>query len=231
MLLAAAALVGILSNSTGTGARHGGAFWYSIAPGAFASAGCVAGAAIAPGFYALGPSFHGLSAGHKTVACLPSRGPHSVDGPRRPTGYVYITYGSCDFHQGPCRDPLEIQTWPECARNPNSYVPERGSTQQAQELNPHEGITVPSAPGLPAAEFEGETRIELYGGGVTVVVFSPDPAVGRRAASALAPAVLARAASKTPTHLRKEAEVRGDASTCTYLLPAGWRRRARSESQ
>lgn len=220
-LIATAVAIAIVSNSFGAAARHAEAFWVPLAPHAFASAACLKGAAVPVGFYDLGPSFRGLHASREIPECLPPRRRGAVDGPRKPTGYVYLTYGHCNFRSGPCRDPLEIQTWAECARNPNSYRSERANTPQVAGLNPHEAITIPSAPELPAAEFEGATRIELYGGGTTEVIFASNITVGRRAASALAQAMLAHAAPASRRRLRVEANEPGDASSCHHLLAAG----------
>jgi hypothetical protein len=216
-----AVTVVIATNTFGAPTRHPAAFWRQLGPQAFATAACLTGAAIPSGFYNLGPSFRGLRASREIVDCLPSRTRRSVDGPRRPTGYVYLTYGTCDSQIAPCRDPLEIQTWAECARNPNSYTPERGPTRQAEELNPSEHVTVPSVPELPAAVFEAGTRIELYGGGTTVVIFAPEVALGRHAAGALAQALVAHASPTTPSRLRAEAAQPGDASRCHHLLATG----------
>lgn len=200
-------------NGSGSGS------WRAIGPKAFAAAGCERGAAITSGFFQLGPTFRGLSASHYAVECMPARSRIAVDGPLRPVGYVYLTYGSCNYRLEPCHDPLEIQTWAECARDPNSYTPERGPSRGQQPvLNPEELVKIGTIPELPATSFNDGTRIELYGGGSTVVVFAPDATLAKQAARALARAVFVHASPTTAARLDAEAAAPGNASTCHHLL-------------
>lgn len=203
----------------GVSAQGASASWRAIGPKAFAAAGCERGTAIPSGFFRLGSTFSGLSASREIAECVPVRSRIAVDGPLRPVGYAYLTYGSCNYRLEPCQDPLEIQTWPECARDPNSYTPERGSSRgEKPALNPSRTVKINSALQLPAASFEGNTRIELYGGGSTVVVFAPDPTLGQRAAHALAQAMLMHASPTTAAQLDREAAAPGNATTCHRLL-------------
>ena len=191
-------------------------------PKAFAAAGCERGAAITAGIFDLGKEFSGLAASHQTVECKPARSRIAISGPLRPVGYVYLTYGSCNYHQEPCYDPLEIQTWPECARDPNSYTPERGRSRHEQSpLNPSELVRIKTAPVLPAASYNEGTRLELYGGGSTVVVFSQNAKLARRAAEALARAVLLHASPTSAARLDAEAAEPGNALACRRLLVTG----------
>jgi hypothetical protein len=116
-------------------------------------------------------------------------------------------------------DPLEIQTWPECARDPNSYTPETGSSRHRKPaLNPSELVKISTAPELPAASYEGGNRIELYGGGSTVVIFAPEAKLGQLAAQAVAPAMILRASPTTEARLDAEAAQPGNAIGCRHLL-------------
>ncbi len=138
---------------------------------------------------------------------------------------MYLTYGSCNSHLEPCQDPLEIQTWPECARDPNSYTPERGASRRKQPLlNPRELVKIKTAPGLPAASYNEGTRIELYGGGSTVVIYAQNTKLAQRAAQALARAVLLHASPTTAARLNAEAAEPGNALACRHLLVAGGHR-------
>lgn len=79
--------------------------------------------------------------------------------------YVSFVYGECRpaSYDAGCAPPAEIQVWPGAIRNLGSYdaslpgspVPERTSIR-----------------GVPAAFLDDGTRLEIYTGGSTVVVFS-----------------------------------------------------------
>lgn len=212
-------LLPVAINTSMTSARHVASRWISVRTQAFASAGCKHGAAVTSGFYDVGAAFQGLQRSSPTFECMPARSRIAVDGSLRPVGYVYVTYGSCDYRLAPCLDPLEIQTWPECARDPNSYTPERGTSRGEQlALNPGELVTIKSAPELPATSFAGGTRIEIYGGGSTVVVFAPNGTLGREAARVLAHEVFLRASPTTAARLDAEAAMPGNAIACHHLL-------------
>ncbi|MEY2515580.1 MAG: hypothetical protein QOJ89_2938 [bacterium] len=72
---------------------------------------------------------------------------------------------------------MEIQTFPACERNADSYT-----------LNP-EGDPVPreniNVAGLPGAIFDGGQRVEVYMRTATVVIFGGNPGQIRRAANQL----------------------------------------------
>lgn len=212
-------VIAVATNTSTKPGRHDASRWIPVRTQTFVSAGCKPGAAIASGFYDLGPEFRGFHRSSPIVECMPARSRIAVDGPLRPVGYVYLTYGSCNSRLEPCRDPLEIQTWPECARDPNSYIPERGSSRgQQPALNADELVKISSAPELPATSFEGNTRIELYGGGSTVVVFAPNITLAQEAARALAHEVFLHATPTSAARLDAEASAPGNASTCHHLL-------------
>lgn len=211
--------IAVANNTSTPPARHVASGWIWVRTQTFASAGCKHGAAITSGFYDLGAAFQGLQRSSPTVECMPARSRIAVDGPLRPVGYVYVTYGSCDYRLESCLDPLEIQTWPECARDPNSYTPERGPSRgQKPALNPSELVKISSDPELPATSFEGGTRIELYGGGSTVVIFAPNVTLGKEAARALAHEVFLHASPTTAARLDTEAGAPGNAIACHHLL-------------
>jgi len=100
-------------------------------------------------------------------------------------------YGSCDAKPGKgCAPPMEIQTFPACERNSNSYT-----------LNP-EGDPLPrenvKIAGLPGAIFEGGHRVEVYMHNATVVIFGENPAQIRRAATQLRKVAKASGAVEMP---------------------------------
>jgi hypothetical protein len=177
------------------------------------SAACPSGDA-APSYtvYDLGPSFAGLPRTDTSQLC--SQPPPTVlihhrgqgdgamsDGSSRDAGdgrdnagggqdarpagvpYTSVLYGDCQAQddQG-CPLPLEIQSWPECGRNGGMY----GDSAADNALNPSDALQLASAPSIPALSFEGGTRIELYTGQTTIVVFAGDPSLALQAADALA---------------------------------------------
>lgn len=79
-------------------------------------------------------------------------------------------YGNCDIPVGAsrCAPPLEIQVWPACER-------------QASDDDPATSLT--ERRGVPAAGV-GTEMIEVYADS-TIVVFSQDPALAKRAVKAL----------------------------------------------
>jgi hypothetical protein len=91
--------------------------------------------------------------------------------------YVSFLYGDCPAsdHQG-CALPLEIQTWPACARSLSLYddrdpfapQPERGRVR-----------------GAPAGILDDGRQLELQTGSSTVVIFGETRGLVNRAAAAL----------------------------------------------
>jgi hypothetical protein len=187
----------------------------------FVGAGCAAHMPIPPIAYELGRSFDGLVARHHDYVCNPAVNPHLVvSGPSIAVGYVSTTYGTCDASQAGCAPPLDIQNWPECARNPNSYKPNPGvrlepeEEQLSNELNPVERIRMSRAPWIPALSFEAGTRIELFGGRTTVVVFANAPKLARDAAEALAGAIAREYPRTRSRTLRADANQPGNGRAC-----------------
>jgi hypothetical protein len=91
--------------------------------------------------------------------------------------FVSFLYGDCHASDDMgCAPSLEIQVWPACIRNPSLYKSSRPGA-----LTP--GTT--SVRGVPAATFEGGSRLEITTGTSTVVVFARTPAVAMQVAGAL----------------------------------------------
>lgn len=71
---------------------------------------------------------------------------------------VSFLYGTCSARRGQgCMPPLQLQIWNACERYQALYP-----------FEPDESLEIR---GVPAAFYEGKTRLELYSGMVTVVVF------------------------------------------------------------
>lgn len=101
-----------------------------------------------------------------------------------------------------CAAPVVVQSWPQCDRGPTAYehtYPDpddlfAGSFGQFEEetevptgssAGGETPITLESNPSLPADSFDEGTRIELYTGQTTIVVFSQETSRALRAANAL----------------------------------------------
>jgi hypothetical protein len=187
----------------------------------FASSHCQVGAAAPEVAYALEPSVRGLAPESPSYFCLPAPGPLAVSGPRGPVGYVSVLYGTCDSSGGPCRPPLEIQSWAECVRNKNSYSPYPGASLAPGE-KPGEvfgdSIVLPGASQLPVLSFEEGARLELFAGSTAVVVYAQDRSLARDAADTLASKIVAHLGGNALRRLRSDANQPGDGSACHHLL-------------
>jgi hypothetical protein len=88
---------------------------------------------------------------------------------------VALLYGDCEATDDRgCALPLEIESYPACARGPRSYSGPGASPDRRLRLR-----------GVPAAAF-GDDRLELYTRDTTIVVYADgDRSRMRRAASAL----------------------------------------------
>lgn len=189
---------------------------------------CPSGAPIPTRYYDLGRAFAGLKLTSQRDLCNPAApaGAAVSSGPSEAVGYVSVVYGSCTPTSGDgCVPPLNVQSWPECARDPNTYrePTPRGAKLEAM-LNPNEPVTIPSAPWIPARAFEGGTRLEIYSGETTIVVFARDSHLASAAGAALANAAADQATPSSALRLRSAARQPGDASTCRHRLPTHHRR-------
>jgi hypothetical protein len=94
--------------------------------------------------------------------------------------FVSYVYGACPALEAgtasACAPPLEIQSWPACERTLADYEIATGTPY------PHESLG--ELAGVPAYSFDDGTRVELYTGESTVVIFASDPAlIGEAVAS------------------------------------------------
>ncbi len=121
--------------------------------------------------FSVGPEFEGLALTGQERRCT-----HAPPGapPQARINVVQYFYGTCDPPpDGGCSLPLVVQNWPRCERGP---VPSHGH-------NPVHGKV--SIRGVPARQYEGGRRLEVYTGESTVVVFGTNPARVLRTGRAL----------------------------------------------
>jgi hypothetical protein len=119
--------------------------------------------------YYLGASFRALDGHDADVYC--SREP----APGYP-GSASVSYGYGDCHaagDNGCALPLEVQSAPLCERHPALYEDEPGHRY------PHRSLRIR---GVPAASYDGGTRLEVYTRQTTIVLFGERPKLLRRAA-------------------------------------------------
>ena len=116
-----------------------------------------------------------------------------------------MDYGTCapEGLEGGCTDPLEIQSWPECDRNFSSYV----RAKPPSDLPPRTSYRLSGSHKIPTAAFEYgiTTRIEMYTGQTTIVIFSGGPSLALNAAHALARIVAPKVSSRSAVSLRAAA--------------------------
>ncbi len=91
--------------------------------------------------------------------------------------FVSFVYGDCEASgDAGCAAPAEIQVWPACRRNLALYEDASWSGALPELI---------SVRGVPAALFDGGTRLELETGASAVVVFAHSRALLLRIAAAL----------------------------------------------
>jgi hypothetical protein len=125
--------------------------------------------------FSLGSSFEGRTTTHLIRRC-------ATPDPTEPvrSNFVSYIYGDCAVTtqaESSCAPPIEIQSWPACERNLALYA----LTPEALRL-PYNTTTLN---GLPSTVFEDGTRIEIYTGVSTIVLFGDDPSQLLRAANVL----------------------------------------------
>jgi hypothetical protein len=151
--------------------------------------------------YSLGPRFAGLPLTAVLRGCGTPQ-PVPGDNPKLPPTYrsnsVSYIYGDCTPPpgEGGCAAPIQLQIWPACERNVAQY-------EHRPKLTRRRGV--PSS--------AGDGALELYTGDSTVVIFTSDRSLGRRAVSAIQPVRRGDAPAVVPPVLevtkRLPAPVRG----------------------
>lgn len=167
--------------------------------------------------YDLGSAFAGLPLADRSQLCqpaVPSAGASDTNdgddqsdsaGPRSAVPFSSVIYGDCQASSDMgCAPPLEIQSWPECRRDRVSY-----DDAGADDVNARQDTTFGQGPDpLPGASFDDGTRLELYTGTTTIVVFADDPDLAQQAANTLAAQVQADGPRLQSNRLDAEADAR-----------------------
>jgi hypothetical protein len=160
--------------------------------------------------YNLGRTFAGLPLTSVERFCFapPPRALRRVGEPASVAWTSEATYGTCtpeEGSEGACDPPLEIQSWPECDRNFSSY----GVIEPPRALSPRKSFLLGGSYKIPTAAFEyghSPTRLEMYTGQTTVVIFTAGvrdpPRLARRAAHALARLIAPKLSGTSAARLR-----------------------------
>jgi hypothetical protein len=124
--------------------------------------------------YDLGKSFRGVKKAASLRTCLRPQRVGKVVEPNR-ANYRSFIYGDCTpTGDAGCAPGLEVQVFPVCDRNLSLY-------QGNPVVNPKRL----KVRGVPAAYFDGDIRLELYTGDVTIVIFGLSKERVMQAAEAL----------------------------------------------
>jgi hypothetical protein len=142
--------------------------------------------------FALGGSFRGLEAGTPVRRCgAPYRAGYRTGPAIAPPNFLMVAYGDCKVQSDSgCAPPIEVQTFPACERNLASY-----SADPSGAPLPHRSLAIR---GAPAAAFDEGTRLEIYTGTSTIVIFGDSPKLVREAAAAVRPLGGGRLAQLAP---------------------------------
>lgn len=125
-----------------------------------------------PNYWA-GRNFDGLIVSAVIRRCDPPR-----DGEQVRANYVSFLYGDCPAADDEgCAPPIEVQTWSSGERNKASLT--------AAPFESGVAGTDTFVLGVPATNYEGGKRLEIYHPDATVIVFGDDPARISRFATAL----------------------------------------------
>jgi hypothetical protein len=132
------------------------------------------------GVYSLGPMFEGLAATGVKRECDQTE--PGVPVRRNSVTYTYgepicNPEGVAAEDTEACSWPLQIQTWPACERTRSDYKLIPHVPYPRQDLGQQRGV--------PASGFEDLSRVELYTGNSTVVIFGADPGQAQRAIAAV----------------------------------------------
>jgi hypothetical protein len=160
--------------------------------------------------YELGKSYRGFPRIEQATPCQKGQGKSVTPGVsgaegKSTTPTAPIAFKAVVYEERSLTNPdehwrsLEIQSWPECRRNATSYS---HAPLDLALIKPKRYL-VHKYPNLPALEFEDGSRVELYDGTTTVVVFAEGAERATEAVDALV-----RKERKTLKHVPREAWAR-----------------------
>ena len=140
--------------------------------------------------YYLGDSFSGHALTKTLRVCN-----RPYPGERVRGNYISYIYGDCTpGTDSGCAPPVEVQSAPACERS----KPSRRIRRRARRYKVR---------GVPAVQFRGESRIELFTGDATVLIFGRTPSEVRKAAAALRS--IPESPRSVPAHVRLPKPLRG----------------------
>lgn len=144
--------------------------------------------------FSAGPSVAGVPLTDFTRRC---GGMSPADEP--PANFTNYFYGRCAISEGAtgCAPPLQIQTWPACERAFADYSYE-GKEQPSRQL--------PSIGGAEVVEFLTDGRIEVYTKSSTIVVFSENPDLAKKALTQLRSQRIGQRPARKAEELKGEPE-------------------------
>jgi hypothetical protein len=126
--------------------------------------------------YSLGQAVDGFLVTSVTRQCNPPQ----PDAAGRLNAVTYA-YGVCpelaDGTADSCAPPVAVQTWPGCERSLADYELAPGVPYPSEKLGKLDGV--------PAYSFDDGTRLELYAGQATIVIFAADPSLMDDAVAAI----------------------------------------------
>jgi hypothetical protein len=143
-----------------------------------------------PRTFDLGARFRGLPVMDRSRICMGAPVPARVDS---------AIYGTCDAEpEAGCGPPLEVQSWPECARDFRSLDLGLPRLTRARSRGVTGTGRIPASAVWPG-------QVELYTGSTTVVIFAYGDRVARAAARRIAREVLAGGGLPSFARLRAQA--------------------------
>jgi hypothetical protein len=131
--------------------------------------------------FSVGSEFLGIRLSTVQRLCLTYSAPNTI----RPNFMNYM-YGDCElapakgekYVEGGCAPPLQIHSYPACERSLADY--------QVDENTPYPHAEPQTLPGgAIQVSFDGGTRVEIYTGQSTIVIFGDDPELVARAAQSV----------------------------------------------
>jgi hypothetical protein len=149
-----------------------------------------------PRTFDLGARFDGLRVTNRARLCMGAPDGQTQAVPARVDSVVY---GSCHAtYEGGCGLPLEVQSWPECARDFRSL--DRGLPR----LTRARSRALAGTGRIPASD-PWPGQVELYTGSTTAVIFADGDRLARRAARRIAHDLIARGGLPLFARLRARA--------------------------